>query len=101
MPSDDRSLIVGSTVVLTVLVSIPGTRNPADANLTLDLLKLKSASTAITLGNTTFEKIIMGTYELKFSTDEFDDGIYIFRVKAEDETGVALSEGTFVLQPPS
>ena len=106
MPSDeDRTYIIGETVVLTCSVSSPNTRAPEDADaVVLDAVVFQGVAypDAAAILTTAFTHLGVGYYELAVQTAGWAEGVYTWRAKATDGgTGVVLKEDTFVLRLPS
>lgn len=94
MPS--RNFFVGETVHLTTRVSLPGTKTPATAVVTLESLKLNGA--VLTVADTTFDEKTKGEYILAIPTVGFAPGLYDLVVTV---TGTVGGQAVVVKVPDS
>lgn len=97
MASGDRYFLIGETVHLRARVSLPGTRTPTTATVTL--ASLKRDGTVITPATTAFTEVHEGDYTYVLATVGFTAGTYDVLVRVASGTSkVMLLSDKFVLR---
>lgn len=97
-----RTFLVGETVALSVKVSQPGSRTPANPTdgVRLVALSKRSGSADMLPPNTHFALQSDGFYSLSLATGALPAGTYDWRALAADDNGqITLAEDSFVLWP--